>query len=91
MSDGAAGAGVATDASAIAMPTGSAPASPFRIIGGRPTPPEIAAVTAVLTGALHELATEHERDSGVRQSAWQRSQRAIRVPLAPGFGAWRSF
>ena len=68
-----------------------APASSFRIIGGSPTPLEIAAVTAVLTGALHELATEHERDSGVRQSAWQRSQRAIRVPLAPGFGAWRSF
>jgi len=69
----------------------TATASPFRFIGGNPSAVEIAAVTAVLTGALEELSAEHERDSGVRQSAWQRSQRAIREPLRPGYGAWRSF
>jgi hypothetical protein len=67
------------------------PASTLRIVGGNPTPPEVAAVTAVLTGALDELANERERDAGVRQSAWQRSARAIRTPLTPGYGAWRSF
>ncbi len=64
---------------------------PLRIIGGSPTGSEIAAVTAVVTAALAELADQHERNSGVRQSAWQRSQRAIRQPLTPGHGAWRSF
>ena len=72
-------------------PPGEPSSVPLRIIGGSPNASEIAAVTAVITAALAELAVEHERDSGVRQSAWQRSQRAIRQPLTPGYGAWRSF
>jgi hypothetical protein len=65
--------------------------STLRIVGGNPTPLEVAAVTAVLTVALDELANVRERDAGVRQSAWQRSARAIRTPLTPGYGAWRNF
>ncbi|GAB3384882.1 hypothetical protein GCM10027568_01290 [Humibacter soli] len=53
---------------------------------------EIAAVTAVLTAAVHEQAAgdEPQSDESV-QSAWQQSQRALRAPLHRGVGAWRSF
>ena len=63
----------------------------IRVTSGNPDDVELAAVTAVLTAALEELAAE----SGARQdagpSAWERSQRALRTPLSPGNGAWRSF
>ena len=62
----------------------------LRVLTPNLTPEEIAAVTAVLQGALDELAASF--DVGVvPQSAWQRSQRGLRVPLSPGAGAWRSF
>ncbi len=63
----------------------------FSIVSGDPTPEELAAVTAVIQALAHER--EEEDSGGVRRgpSAWQRSQRATRVPLTPGFGAWRSF
>ena len=55
------------------------------------TPDEVAAVTAVLTQALDELADEMGAQGGPAVSAWQRSQRQLRRPLHPGPGAWRSF
>ena len=63
----------------------------IRIVRGNPTPAEVAAVTAVLSGVLEELADERGRELGTGTSAWQRSQRSLRVPLAPGHGAWRGF
>jgi len=63
----------------------------LRIISSGATPEEIAAVTAVLHGALDELAAEAAPQSAAIVSAWQRSQRAVRSPLSPGTGAWRSF
>jgi predicted amidohydrolase YtcJ len=66
-------------------------ASDIRIIGGSPTPEEVAAVTAVLQATLDELAAEEALLSGVRTSAWQRSQRGLRGELRPGAGAWRGF
>jgi hypothetical protein len=60
------------------------------IVAGSPTPAELAAITAVVTAMLAEI-THGERAEVPRVSAWQRSQRCIRVPLAPGPGAWRSF
>ncbi|MCU1586413.1 MAG: acyl-CoA carboxylase subunit epsilon [Microbacteriaceae bacterium] len=60
------------------------------IDAGNPGPAELAAVTAVLTTTLAEL-QEHSRSSGARVSAWQHSQRPIRSPLTPGYGAWRGF
>jgi hypothetical protein len=52
---------------------------------------EVAAVTAVLTAAI----AEHEADRAVRSrrgpSAWERSQRPLRTPVTPGYGAWRGF
>jgi len=68
------------------------PAVPdLRFISSGANPEDIAAVTAVVRGALDELAAELEIDPGPGQSAWQRSQRPIRVTIAPGKGAWRSF
>jgi len=63
----------------------------IRITGGSPTPEEVAAVTAVLQASLAELAAEQELLDSTAPSAWQRSQRQLRVPLHSGRGAWRSF
>jgi Acyl-CoA carboxylase epsilon subunit len=58
----------------------------IRIQHGDPTPVELAAVTAVLTGALDEIAGEQRRRQSPGPSAWHRSQRAVRVPVVRG--AW---
>jgi hypothetical protein len=62
----------------------------FEVIAGRPTPAELAAMTAVLTSMIEEL-EDGQRAEGLTVSAWQRSQRSIRRPLVRGAGAWRSF
>lgn len=62
----------------------------IRVVSKNATDSEIAAVTAVLTAALDELAAAQNGESPT-VSAWQRSQRALRAPLTPGAGAWRSF
>jgi hypothetical protein len=65
-------------------------AVPMRVLSGNPTTEEVAAVTAVVTAALEELADQNARiESG--PSAWQQSQRNIRATLRPGAGAWRGF
>ena len=61
----------------------------IRVIGGDPTPEELAAVTAVVTSALDVIAGERRRQALASQSAWQRSQRAVRTPLRRG--AWTTF
>ena len=62
------------------------------ILGGNPDATDLAAITAVLAGVLEELAAEQGRlEQASTQSAWQRSQRAVRAPLHPQAGAWRSF
>ena len=63
----------------------------IRIIGGSPTPEEVAAVTAVLQASLAEIAAEQELLNGEVTTAWQRSQRKLRAPLHNTAGAWRSF
>ncbi|CAN5125875.1 hypothetical protein BH09ACT5_BH09ACT5_24190 [soil metagenome] len=63
----------------------------IRVVSPNATPEEVAAVTAVITQALGELADELGAQAGPRVSEWQRSQRALRAPLTPGPGAWRSF
>lgn len=61
----------------------------IRILGGSATTEEVAAVTAVLTAALDELAGESRRRREAGLTAWQVSQRDIRKPLPRG--AWRNF
>jgi hypothetical protein len=54
------------------------------------TAAETAAVTAVLAAALAEAATSAELGAS-GPTAWQRSQRGLRTPIARGPGAWRGF
>ncbi|MBX3099114.1 MAG: acyl-CoA carboxylase subunit epsilon [Salinibacterium sp.] len=63
----------------------------IRVISSSATPEDIAAVTVVVNHALAELADELGAEPGPGVSAWQRSQRALRTPMRPGPGAWRSF
>lgn len=67
---------------------GETGAPDIRILGGDPTPEELAAVTAVLTAALDELAGEDRRERSRGTSAWDASRRALRTPLP--HGTWRS-
>jgi hypothetical protein len=56
------------------------------------TPEEVAAVTAVLTAAAAEqqaAASEERVPEGA--DGWARSQRALRDPVHPETGSWRSF
>lgn len=68
----------------------SDPTPDLRVLTPGLSAEEIAAVTAVLRGALDELAASAETEAP-RVSAWQKSQRGLRRPLSPGAGAWRSF
>jgi hypothetical protein len=61
------------------------------IISGNPDTEELAALTAVLTEVLDELAAEQGRRQNSVPDAWARSQRDVRGPIQPGPGAWRSF
>jgi hypothetical protein len=63
----------------------------IRILGGNPTAEEVAATTAVVSAVLEELVTEQGRLTLAGPSAWARSQRPFRSPIAPGDGAWRGF
>jgi hypothetical protein len=65
------------------------PSYDIRISGGNPSDEDVAAVTAVLSSALEELAGDHRRRQRLTPSAWERSQRSIRTPLTPG--AWKTF
>ncbi|CAN5555330.1 hypothetical protein BH09ACT4_BH09ACT4_17610 [soil metagenome] len=66
----------------------AADAPDIRILAGDPDAAEIAAITAVLTTVLDELAGEQRRRQSAGTSAWQRSQRGVRTPLVRG--AWRN-
>lgn len=66
-------------------------ASAIRIISTGANAADVAAVTAVLTAALDELAAGQAAETAVPVSAWQRGQRQLRHTLVPGPGAWRSF
>jgi hypothetical protein len=61
------------------------------VVSGNPEGHEMAALTAVLSGVLEELAAERGRRELAGPSAWQRSQRSLRTPMHPGPGEWRSF
>jgi hypothetical protein len=62
-----------------------------RVLRGSPTPEEIAAVTAVLTAAVVEESAGADAVLSHGPSAWQRSTRILRTPLAAGPGRWRNF
>ncbi|TWX40246.1 acyl-CoA carboxylase subunit epsilon [Frigoribacterium sp. ACAM 257] len=64
----------------------------LRVVGGAPTPEELAAVTAVLAALEAEAAAA--RATTPRSSApsgWSSRAARLRAPLASGPGRWRSF
>ena len=52
---------------------------------------DVSAVTAVLRAVLQEESDSLRLAPALGQSAWQVSQRGIRLPLTPGHGRWRGF
>ncbi|CAN5209564.1 hypothetical protein BH11ACT4_BH11ACT4_01770 [soil metagenome] len=63
----------------------------LRIVSSGATAQDVAAVTAVVRGALAQLSADLDGKTPSGVSAWQRSQRPIRGTITPGAGAWRSF
>jgi len=55
----------------------------IRVVGGTPTPEELAAATAVLRASLDELAGMHRRSQRT-PTRWERERRGLRQPLEPG-------
>jgi hypothetical protein len=68
-----------------------AAAASFTVVAGDPTPAELAAVTAVVSAVLEEIASDRASSGQRVVSAWERSQRAIRAPITRGIDAWRGF
>ncbi|GAA0958463.1 hypothetical protein FFA01_14690 [Frigoribacterium faeni] len=64
----------------------------LRVVAGRPTDDELAAVTAVLAALEAEAAATAEvAHAPAAVSAWYRSSRRLRGPVVPGPGHWRGF
>ena len=63
----------------------------IRVVSRGATSSEIAAVTAVLTATLDELAVAADHEAPGGPTAWERSQRTLRSPLNRGPGAWQRF
>ena len=60
----------------------------IRVIAGNPTPTELAAVTAVLTGLAAEDGGQRMPVEPAVRSAWSASQRQLRREIVPGPGVW---
>ena len=63
----------------------------IRIIGGNPDAEEVAALAAVVSAVIEELAENNERSGANHPSAWQRSQRSLRGAVHAAPGNWRGF
>lgn len=61
----------------------------FRVIRGEPDDAEVAALTAVLAATASATARPAEPDARGR-SVWVDRAAAVRQPLHPGPGAWRT-
>ena len=81
-----------TDQTSSAAPADGAAADDtepiFRVVSGRPTDEELAAVLAVLTAAGPPTTTAAPAPQS--RSGWSAYWRAVRQPLHPGPGAWRT-
>jgi hypothetical protein len=53
------------------------------------TPEEVAAVTAVVNGALSEELDDSAAAEALGEAEWMKRRRALRGTLRPGPGAWR--
>jgi hypothetical protein len=83
-----------TDPSAAATPTAPHEAPSAEQIDFTITTPgldaeEVAAVTAVLQGALADAAESGRDESPAETNGWQKLRRDLRTPTHPGPGEWR--
>ena len=71
--------------------TEETPVAPeIRIVGGSPDDSEVAAITAVLSAALDELARAHRLRDASSIDGWERGRRSMREPLVKGsWGSWK--
>ena len=66
----------------------------LRVVGGSPSPEELAAVTAVLTALVAEAAAAPlatPRDAATSPSGWSSRSARLRRPIDRGPGRWRCF
>ena len=75
----------AADPGAVAQPLD------LRVVAGRPSDEELAAVTAVLHAAVAERSAVPESLVVPNGRHWQRVNGLLRTPLTPGPREWRSF
>jgi Acyl-CoA carboxylase epsilon subunit len=62
----------------------------FSVVSGRPSPEELAALTAVVATRLAARQRAASRaQAGPARSAWLDRAALTRAPLRPGPGAWR--
>ncbi|MHB1010025.1 MAG: acyl-CoA carboxylase epsilon subunit [Propionibacteriaceae bacterium] len=61
----------------------------FSVVGGNPTDDELAAVLAVLAGAMSEASRARDR-GGMPPMSWASYWRVVREPVRLGRDAWRS-
>jgi hypothetical protein len=61
----------------------------LRVVAGRPTDEEAAALAVVLAAKLTGRPA-HARAERAAADGWADRARAVRTPLAPGPGAWRN-
>jgi len=65
----------------------------LRVVKGKPTPEEFAAVVAVIQAKVKAAQSVAEREETARSRAepgWAAYWRRSRQPLRPGPGAWRA-
>jgi Acyl-CoA carboxylase epsilon subunit len=71
--------------------TGAAEPLGLRIISGDPTAQELAAVTAVISGIVEELADARDMEAPATGSQWGSRASGLRQYVAAGAGAWNNF
>jgi hypothetical protein len=61
------------------------------VVSGAPTPPELAAIVAVIEAQAREIEADALPARPAHRTAWDRSRASLRRPLSPGTGSWRGF
>lgn len=66
------------------------PRQVFSVLGGNPTPEELAVVVAVLQAASANAAAADDGTAPAPVSSWNRNSAQLRSPMTPGVGQWRA-
>jgi hypothetical protein len=68
---------------------GSEPPVDLVVLTTNVTPEEVAAVTAVINGAIAEELDRNDDEDGDGETQWMKTRRPLRATPDPGPGAWR--